>query len=345
MFDDLFKKPTLRMNTIPRASNELHPLGASRSRPATSFFASLPEGWQQQVMTRPLRALNARARGAQTEALLSVIRALDDSATVLERMGATLLLCSMVEGRVRALYRQRHALQHGLPAPSIETEEHEYLAAQSNGRTLSNGRHETYDLAKVITILEGYGDIGTLTAQELQEFTKYRNPLVHDAIYRVDQFKLPFIHALLLLYADLTLVRQRLTTRLKNERAVFHEEESVTAAMTKRMAQIPIHTFVPADVFCAYTGATGALKAPISNNVPRLFVVTVSAGIAKARISETESGYHDLWRKPNTLVGQEFFVFSHRNAQGRVGYRHLGPRVLTQVQVTERREVVVAFAQ
>lgn len=343
MYDDLFVKPTLNITTLPRSRPELHALGLSRSRPATSFFASLPEAWQQQVTSRPLRAINARARGVQTEGLLSVIRALDDSATVLERLGATLLLCSMVEGRVRALYRQRHALLYGLPAPSMETEEHEYHAAQAHGKTLTNGRYETYDLAKVINILEGYGDVDALTAKELQEFTRYRNPLVHDAIYRIDQFQLPFIHALLLLYADLTLIRQRLATRLKHERTVFHNDTSVTAAMNKRFAQIPIHTFIPADNFCAYTGATGALKAPISNNVPRLFVVTVTAGIAKARISETESGYHDLWKRPNTVIGQEFCVFSHRNAQGTSGYRYLGPRVVTTVEVTNRREVIVVF--
>ena len=121
-------------------------------------------------------------------------------------------------------------------------------------------------------------------------------------------------------YEDLMLIRQRLRTRLQNEMIVFPHGQSVRMSMEVRLAGISPHSFIPTEAFIARFGASTALKAPFVHNQPRLFVVTVQAGIAYARVSEMEQAYHPSWAKPDQLVGQEFFVFSQRNIRGMTGY-------------------------
>ena len=340
--DDLFQKPDLTVIELPQLQPLLRLMGASRNRPQTSLFSTIPTEWKEHILARPLRAINARQRGVQVQQAMNVIKSIDQQSTLLERVGATLLLCSMVEGRVRALYRQRHAMLHGLPLPSAATEEQEYETARQSGRTLKHTRADTWELAKVGRLLHAYGDIDALTAAEIEEFTKYRNALVHDAMYRLDQFQIPFIHALMEFYEDLTLIRQRLRTRLQNEMIVFPHGQSVRISMEVRLAGISPHSFIPTEAFIARFGASTALKAPFVHDQPRLFVVTVQPGIAYARVSEMEQAYHPSWAKPEILVGQEFFVFSQRNFRGMTGYRFLDARQVTHVQI-KGKDVIVSF--
>ncbi len=65
--------------------------------------------------------INPMSEQARKQAMLSFvhqhIETLDNTAPLLSRIGAYVLLFSQIENRLRAMYRQRHAMMYGLPAP------------------------------------------------------------------------------------------------------------------------------------------------------------------------------------------------------------------------------------
>lgn len=249
--------------------------------------------------------INPMSEQARKQAMLSFvhqhIETLDNTAPLLSRIGAYVLLFSQIENRLRAMYRQRHAMMHGLPAPQTTQ------ASPDNAGL--NDRVETLELQRVMAILRDYEDIDADTANELQLFIQIRNKTVHQALYRTNAFQPDIIPALLELYNHMVRVRARLTTRLKKERQLYNDPTQVQQQIRQRIDHIQPHAVITReDLFGCLAGST-SLHVPVVAGQP-LYLVAKHAPKSKSLVVNVteESSQHNMW---NAIVeaSQPYVIF------------------------------------
>ena len=273
--------PAIRFSVAAEVGRlQLHPqrrislLGASRTAALTGDINPMTEQSRKQAMLSFVH---------------QHIETLDHTAPLLARIGAYVLLFSQIENRLRAMYRQRHAMMHGLPAPqTIDT------ASASVGL---DERVETLDLQRVMVMLRDYEDIDADTATELQLFIQIRNKTVHQAVYRTNAFHTDIIPALLELYNHLVRVRARMTTRLKKERQLYDDTTQLPQQIRQRIAHIPHNAVITRDELFACLAGSTSLHVPIVAGQP-LYLVAKHAPKSKSLfVNVTEElSQHTLWK-------------------------------------------------
>jgi len=188
----------------------------STNRPTDNVFDSIDAQWKASAQTKPSRYQGTIARSAQTRRLVAEMRTLTHQSPQLAKMGAIVALCSLIEGRISAMYEDRTAVAAGLPLPSMRRESVEIIAMLQTDAT-PNTKTVKSSLKRKIDLLRTHGDITSVMAAEYHEFREYRNALIHDAMHHGSLFTGALVNALVDLYADLCKVRRRMRARVRTQ--------------------------------------------------------------------------------------------------------------------------------
>jgi hypothetical protein len=220
--------------------------------------------------------------------LMQELRAVNES-TLIERMGAMLLLCSFVEGRIRAAYRDRYAMMLGADFRSQASEAHEFDQAAQSNKIVKNGVVDTSPLQPQLIVLRRYNDIDQALYSELERFVKVRNAIAHDAMYRPDAFTHPLIEAVDNLVVVTRNMRERIKRKTRKERVRF-EADNYHASYFQGLAYG--EEFDDAKLSNALN-LTTSLVAPLIHGRP-LYVVAQSSQL-QLKVEDNERLMHTLW--------------------------------------------------
>jgi hypothetical protein len=241
----------------------------------------------------PLRLARGAEHHIEANEYIGAIAQMTEQSSVLERMGAMLLLSSFIEGRIRAMYRDRHAIMHGFDRPSAAGEAQAFDAATQTGMPMPRSALDKDPVYRQLCQLRYYEDIDDTTFKELKLFTEVRNAMVHDAMYRVAAFQIEVIHALLPLVSHLTNNRQNVRNRTKKEREL-HAGDPHRADF---FASLPVGTRLTRDeLFKSVAGSpSSAICAPMSFGRPLYVVAQGGHGTPRVKIKGEEWYTHNLW--------------------------------------------------
>ncbi len=187
------------------------PMKSTRGRTGTNVFDTMTDTWKKQVISQPTRYEHIVFRAAQTRAYIAEMRMMDATSPQLQRMGAILLLCSLIEGRITAMYEDRIAVNAGKTLPSGPAKGEEVTALNMTPEKSS----KPGALKQKILLLHKHGDITDAMLAEYDEFRTYRNALIHDATHHGKLFNAQLVNALIDLYQDLVRVRRRVRSRVR----------------------------------------------------------------------------------------------------------------------------------
>lgn len=193
------------------------PMRRSANRPTDNVFDHLDPRWKSAAQTKPSRYQGTIARAAQTRRLIAEMRTLTEDSPQLAKMGAIVLLCSLIEGRIDAMYDDRRAVQAGEQLPALRKDRENRAVVFVPGQEEPK-KPSTPPLKRKIDTLRAHGDITDAMATEYHEFRTYRNALIHDAMHHGSLFDGALVNALVDLYEDLCKVRRRLRTLVRNHR-------------------------------------------------------------------------------------------------------------------------------
>lgn len=245
----------------------------------------------------------------------------------LERMGAMLLACSFVEGRIRAAYRDRHAIINDIEFSDAQTESDAFAMARKKKRLLQHSTIATDPLYPQVVALRRYNDIDDDVFEELHRFSKIRNAIAHDAMYRLDAFDADIVTAVQSLVDVTVKMRNHVKTRTRNERK-YHRLDPYAA---QYFAGLTVgHAYTREELFHAVAGSL-SLCVPISHNQP-LYVVTQSNALL-IKVEKSELGMHKLWAQFVQPAAPRIPVFQKTAQGGAVVYRGYG-RITGQDHVT-----------
>jgi hypothetical protein len=239
---------------------------------------------------RPARSMLGPQHHTRVASLIQELRAVGQS-TLIERMGAMLLLCSFVEGRIRAAYRDRHAIMHGVDFRSAGSEKKEFAAASQANKLVRGTEVDINPLYAQLVVLRRYHDIDQTLFNELERFVKIRNAIAHDAMYRPNAFDYPLIEAVNSLVKVTRNMRVRIKRNTEQERT-SHTSDNHRSAYFKGLSIG--HALDRNTLFDAVKGST-SLVAPLSHAQP-LYVVAQSTAL-QLKIEQNEWEMHELWDK------------------------------------------------
>lgn len=299
--------------------------------PATPRLSTLSDE-RQHALTGPLNPLHEQARQQLVLSFITNnINKLDDDAPLLTRIGAYVVMFSQIESRVRAMYRQRYAMMHGLPAPQTSADDDDSSTADA----ALIPRVETTDLQRAVLTLYRYDDIDADTTKELLQCIAIRNKMVHQALYRLPAFQTDILPALFNLYQHMVRVRARLTTRLKNERDLYTDATAVQAVVRQQLADIPVGHVIPRHQLFMRLAGSQVLHVPVVAGQPLYLVARPSSATAlvDVQISE-EVGMHDLW---HAIVQsrQNYVVFQKQTGTHQMAVRRLGEGLIVDAQTDQ----------
>jgi hypothetical protein len=297
----------------------------------TLGLTAMPPARIDAIKARPARVAKGQQYHIQAQSFLSEMKRITDSNSVLERMGATLLLCSFIEGRIRAMYRDRHAIMHGLPRPSAADEAREFSEASDAGVILRSTSLDKDPVYRQLCQLRYYEDIDEYTFKELKLFTDVRNAMVHDAMYRLESFSADIIHAQLPLVDHLTKMRQKVRNRTNKERDLheLHPHRSdyfAPMAPGTRIKRVALFTHVAGS-------PSSTINAPMSYGKPLYVIAMGVSGPPRVKFEKEELGTHELW---NSFIDTHntFPIFRKLNvAEPEVEYLGYG-RLVTRGQAS-----------
>jgi hypothetical protein len=282
------------------------------------------------IKKNPGRLKNGPQRHIETHAYLAQMTSMTDDTPILERMGAVLLLSSYIEGRIRAMYRERYAIMHGLPRPSAADEAREFADAAAAGRVLGSTPLDKDPVYRQLCQLRYYEDIDNDTFKEIKLFTEVRNAMVHDAMYKMAAFTADIIHALLPMVSHLTNMRQKVRIRAQKERDLhakspFRTDFFTTLAPGKRITRDALFQQVAGS-------PSTTISAPLCFGRPLYVVAQGGDGAPQVRIYKEEWETHELWAS-FIGAGTQMPVFRKVNSTGGtgptveyLGYGHVQPR-------------------
>ena len=259
----------------------------------THGLTALPTARIDAIKARPVRVAKGQQYHIQVHTFLAEMAHITNSTSVLERMGATLLLNSFIEGRIRAMYRDRHAIMHDLPRPSAAAEAREFSEASDAGVILRSTSLDKDPVYRQLCQLRYYEDIDEHTFKELKLFTDVRNAMVHDAMYRLDAFSADIIHAQLPLVDHLTKMRQKVRNRTEKERDLHeihpHRSDYFAAMKTgTRIKRVALFTHVAGS-------PSSTINAPMSFAKPLYVIAMGVSGPPRVKFEKEELSTHELW--------------------------------------------------
>ncbi len=146
------------------------------------------------------------------------------SDSMLARMGAVMLLCSLIENRLRAMYRQRMAVINGTQPLTAAEEAEIYEVIQNDPQQKYKLKRDVTEALRICRFLLWSHDVDVHTFHLLEQFTKVRNALVHDAMFRSAHFSDGVLGFLRRLYSHMQNMRNKMTRRLASERALYADD-------------------------------------------------------------------------------------------------------------------------
>ena len=145
----------------------------------------------------------------------------------LNAIGAFSFMCSLVEGRIYAMYEARRALIQGIQITSESENESRYLFLETGSKEYS----PFISLNEAIQMLERYSDIDQALISEIHIYQKIRNPLTHEAFLRREHFTHDILVGLAEFYEVLQKYRASQNSMIKRERVIFSGENANEYAM------------------------------------------------------------------------------------------------------------------
>jgi hypothetical protein len=283
-------------------------------------------------LTGHLNPLDEQARQQQMLSFVNgSILKLDDGALLLTRIGAYVVLFAQIESRIRAMYRQRHAMMYGLPAPTTSEEDSE--DADTSVAHLDQ-RVETIDLKRVSLMLYKYEDMDKETVTEVLDCIEIRNKLIHQALYRTAAYKIDLLPILYELFNHLVRVRNRMTTRLNKERSLYPDTQHVQAVVRQRLADIPIgQSILRTELFARLAGSID-LNVPVTAGQPLYLVAKPAQQNSELSVTVAEEqSHHDLW---HTMMAsqQPYVVFQKQRGTHVESVIRLGEGLITRAEYT-----------
>lgn len=164
--------------------------------------------------------------------------------SMLARMGAVMLLCSLIENRIRAMYRQRMALVQGTRTLTATEEAEIYEHIQNDPTQKYKLKRDVTDAARICRFLLWSHDVDIHTYHLLEQFTKVRNALVHDAMFRSEHFSDTVLGFLRRLYTHMQNMRVKMTKRLESERELYANDAMRTQRIARQLEGITVGTYI-----------------------------------------------------------------------------------------------------
>lgn len=302
-------------------------LPSARPQLAASYQLSSLTDTQFKPFDQPPKRLSEGPRHHTVVRALFNNNPITHASSQLERMGAMLLACSFVEGRIRAAYRDRHAIITDIEFSNAQTESDAFASAHKKRRLLTPNTIATDPLYPQVVALRRYNDIDDDLFEELHRFTKIRNAIAHDAMYRLKAFDADIVNAVQSLVEVTVKMRDHVKTRTRNERK-YHGIDPYAAPY---FATLTVgHSYTREELFHAVAGSL-SLCVPISHNRP-LYVVTQSNALL-IKVERSELNMHKLWEKIVHPASPHIPIFQKTSRGGEVVYRGYG-RITHQDRAT-----------
>lgn len=251
-----------------------------------------------------LPAKNTRADNVPESAQLSFA-----SDSMLARMGAVMLLCSLIENRLRSMYRQRIALINGTHILTAAEEAEIYEQLPNNTQHTHKLRRDVTDAYRVCRFLHMMHDIDTHTFQLLEQSTKIRNALVHDAMFRSTHFTIEVIEFLQKLYTHMQNMRNKMTARLLKERMLYANDDYRDQRLAAQLASITVGALLPRTEL--YYRLAGSIKfeAPMVNGRFCYIVLPSNAAGISHTLTFDPIRLYDEWKDTVALTNRVVPLF------------------------------------
>jgi hypothetical protein len=190
---------------------------------------------------------------------------------MLARMGGVMLLCSLIENRLRAMYRQRMAVVNGTHTLTAAEEAEIYENLPNNPDAYKLKRDVTEAL-RIATFLFWCHDVDIHTFHLLEQFTKVRNALIHDAMFRSARFTDDVLRFLYGLYTHMQNMRTKMHKRVPRERQLYAEDGQRDARIAAQLEGIAVGAQLTRDEVYRRLAGSVRFRTPM---VHRRFVYVV----------------------------------------------------------------------
>lgn len=185
--------------------------------------------------------------------------------SMLARMGATMLLCSLIENRLRAMYRQRMAVINGTQPLTAAEEAAIYEDLPNNPDNKYKLKRDVTEAMRIANFLLWSHDVDLHTFRLLEQFTRVRNALVHDAMFRSAYFSDDVLQFLRRLYSHMQNMRIKMNTRLPLERALYADDALRRKRIEERLADLPLGAQIARDALYQRLAGSSRLETPMVN--------------------------------------------------------------------------------
>jgi hypothetical protein len=207
---------------------------------------------------------------AQLKHILNGDVATDDAAffahdSMLARMGAFMLYCSLIENRLRAMYRQRMAVINGTHTLTAAEEAELYENLPNEPQNKHKLKRDVTEAHRIATFLLWCHDVDLHTFHLLEQFTKVRNALVHDAMFRsayVDNQVLRFLRSV---YTHMQNMRTKMNGRLQRERELYADDALRAARIVDRLEGLSLGARIARDELYQRLAGSTRLDTPMVN--------------------------------------------------------------------------------
>jgi hypothetical protein len=200
---------------------------------------------------------------------------------VLNAIGSFSFLCSLIEGRIHAMYESRRALILG---EDITIEQEEYIH-YSFLQGPEDQKHQNISIDTAMNLLRVYGDIDEEFLKEVRIYQKIRNSIIHEAFVRRDKISPDMLNMFVQYYKILVQYRDIQRRMIKKERYHFTNENTYDLSLRKftegtAYSRDTIYTYLAGSID-EKVSATFRLGAPAYVIFPRVIKngVNVKPGI------------------------------------------------------------------
>jgi hypothetical protein len=196
--------------------------------------------------------------------------------SMLARMGGVVYLCSLIENRLRAMYRQRMAAVNGTHTLTA-AEEAEIYENLPNNPDAHKLKRDVTEAMRIATFLFWSHDVDIHTFHLLEQFTKVRNALIHDAMFRSDRFTDDVLRFLQRLYTHMQNMRNKMNDRVPFERTFYAEDDQRDARVASQLEGIAVGTHLTRDEVYQRLAGSVRLRTPMVHRRFMYVVVPLAA--------------------------------------------------------------------
>jgi hypothetical protein len=197
--------------------------------------------------------------------------------SMLARMGGVMLLCSLIENRLRSMYRQRMAFINGTRTLTAAEEAEIYEDLPNNPENVRILKRDVIEVSRICTFLLMSHDIDLHTYNLLTQFMQIRNALVHDAMFRSARFTDDVLRFLQRIYTHMQNMRGKMDKRVKAERQLYADDGQRDTRVATQLDGITFGTRVTREEVYRRLAGSIRLKTPMANRRFMYVVVPFTA--------------------------------------------------------------------